>query len=83
MTLTRQADYARAAYVAGQGAGDRLTSLRVDVAPAARRCFAHLGQFLTTIRNNELTLGLGLAPQNMAGHGHGGLGCSMRWRGSF
>ncbi|HOE00774.1 MAG TPA: PhoH family protein [Kiritimatiellia bacterium] len=66
MTLTRQAvDYARAAYVAGQGAEfDRLTSLRVDVAPGRAPVFPRTfgqAQFLTTIRNNELTFGLGPA----------------------
>ncbi len=66
MALTRQAvDYARAAYVAGRGAEfDRLAGMRIDVAPGRAPVFPRTfgqAQFLATIRDSELTFGLGPA----------------------
>ena len=66
MALTRHAvDYARKAYAEGRGAElDKLSSLRVDVAPGQAPVFPRtFGQanFLETIRRSELTFGLGPA----------------------
>jgi phosphate starvation-inducible protein PhoH and related proteins len=66
MLLNRHAvDYARKAYAEGRGAElDRLTKMRVDVAPGRAPIFPRtFGQavFLETVRKSELTIGLGPA----------------------
>ncbi len=66
MTLNRHlVDYARTLFAEGRGAElDRLTGMRIDVAPGRAPVFPRtFGQatFLDTIRRSELTFGLGPA----------------------
>ncbi len=66
LTLNRHAvDYARQAHAAGRGADlDKLTGMRVDVAPGRAPVFPRTfgqAEFLEAIRTSELTFGLGPA----------------------